>query len=46
MVDTLMRTAATAGGMSTPAHASAPAATGMATMLYPAAQPRFWRLLR
>ena len=33
MVDTLMSTAARAGGMAMPAQANAPAASGMATML-------------
>jgi hypothetical protein len=46
IVDTLINTAAIAGDMAIPAQAKAPAASGMATMLSPAAHHRFWRLLR
>ena len=46
MVDRLIRMAPIAGASVMPAQASAPAASGMDTMLYPAAQARFWRILR
>ncbi len=45
-VDRLMSTAPTSGPSVTPAHANAPAASGMATTLYPAAHARFCTILR
>ena len=45
-VEALMSTAATAGPRTMPAHASAPAASGIAAALYPVAQTRFWIILR
>ena len=46
MVEALMRMAPTAGDRVMPAQARTPAASGMATMLYPAAHARFWTILR
>ena len=46
MVDRLIITAPTAGARVMPAHDSAPAARGIESTLYPAAQARFWRILR
>src|SRR3954469_25070227 len=46
IVDRLMSTAPMAGDRVMPAQARAPAASGIDTMLYPAAQARFWIILR
>jgi hypothetical protein len=45
MVETLMAIAPTAMGRSRPHGTNKPAATGMATRLYPVAQTRFWSIL-
>lgn len=42
----VIKTAAAAGESTTPHGAAMPAASGSATMLYPAAHQRFWTILR
>ena len=46
IVEALISAAPTAGDSVNPANASVPAASGMAATLYPAAQVRFWSILR
>src|SRR5581483_7970380 len=46
MVEALISTPPTAGRSVTPAQARAPAASGLATTLYPVARARFWIIFR